>query len=112
MLDQNFLTFLEYEISKVFDNTPDEEFRGFWCDGLLLSEPEQDYSIKYVNDNRLVVLKAFLGKDGQTEYKVLLHFGNKTLSRYARGLSLQECLPCSDWFSIDINKKTVEIYLD
>lgn len=115
MLDQDFCSFLEYKISSVFENTNDVNTKSFWCDGVLLSEPEKYYSQKFVNDNRQVKLKAFVGKSGQTEYELTLKFGNKALSKYARNTDIQGCIPntaIEKWFLIDIEKRKIEIYLD
>jgi hypothetical protein len=69
------------------------ELHYFWCDGVYSHLPEVYYSQKYINDKRETKLKAFIGKDGQTRYDLILKFGPKSLSRYARGLNLERCLP-------------------
>jgi hypothetical protein len=61
-----------------------------------------------------VILKAHIGKDGQTEYELTLKFGKKALSRYARNLDLKACVPNPDqqnWFVIDTKRKKIEIQL-
>lgn len=115
MLDQDFCEFLEYEICKAFEHSNDEQIKGFWCDGVLLSQPSNTYSQKSVNDNRQITLKAYIGKDGQTEYELTLKFGNKALCRFARNLDIKECVPNTDirnWFNIDIKQNKIEIQLD
>lgn len=115
MLDQDFCEFLEYEICKVIELSENDEIKGFWCDGILLNQPDSSYSQKIVNENRQVVLKAFIGKDGQTEYELTLKFGKKALSRYARGLDIKECVPNKDkqnWFDIDTKRNKIDIQLD
>lgn len=115
IIDQDFCEFLEYEICKVLEHTDNEETKGFWCDGVLLNQPDNYYSQKFVNDNRRVTLKAFIGKDGQAEYELTLKFGNKALSRFARNLDIKECVPNPDkqnWFDIDTKRNKIEIQLD
>ena len=115
MLDQDFCEFLEYEICKAFGHSKDEQVTGFWCDGIVLNQPDNTYSKKSVNDNRQVKLKAFIGMDGQTEYELTLKFGKKALSRFARNLDITECVPNSDkpnWFVVDIKRNKIEIQLD
>lgn len=114
-MDRAFCDFLEYEICRAFENSGSEEIKGFWCDGVLLSEPEVYYSAKFINDNRQTVLKAFIGNDGQTEYTLILKFGNDALSRYARNLDMKECTSFANkkaGWSIDIKDKKIEIQLD
>ena len=97
-----------------FENLDDESVKGFWCDGVLLSEADKSYSQKFVNDNRQIKLKAFVGKDGQVLYNLTLKFGKKALSRFARNLDIVECIPLAevqDWVSIDSSKKEIEIQL-
>ena len=113
MLDKDFCSFLEYRICSVFEST--EHTKSFWCDGVLLSEPEKYYSQKFVNDNRQVKLKAFAGEDGQTAYELILKFGQAALRKYAINADLQECIPdtvAEEWFFIDVEKRKIEIQLD
>ncbi len=114
-MDQDFCDTLEHAISRAFQHMDNDKAKGFWCDGILLSQAAINYSKKYVNDNRQARLKAFIGKDGQTEYEMILKFGTKSLSRYARDLNIEECIPSPDkenWFTIDIDNKTIEVQLD
>jgi hypothetical protein len=115
MIDQNFCDFLEYEICKAFKHSHNDAIKGFFCDGILLSEPDSQYSQKSVNDKRWVLLKAFIGQDGQTEYELTLKFGDKAASRYARALDMKACVPDADkqnWFHIDTIGRKIEIQLD
>jgi hypothetical protein len=114
MLDNDFCEILEHKISHALANIHDEKVKGFWCDGVLLSEPDMYYSPKFINDNRQTKLKAFIGHDGQTAYSLLLKFGSKALSRYARNLELASCIPqtgIEEWFCVDTTKKEIEIQL-
>lgn len=115
MINQDFCEFLEYEICKAIELSNNDQIKGFWCDGILLNQPDSSYSQKFVNDNRQVILKAFIGKDGQTEYELTLKFGNKALSNFARNLDIKECVPNPDkpnWFDIDTKRNKIEIQLD
>ncbi len=115
MLDQLFCEILEYKLCEVFENLDNENAKGFWCDGVSLSEAGEYYSKKFVNDNRQVKMQALVGKDGQTVYALNLKFGSKALSRYARDLSIVECIPQANyesWFKIDTSKKEIEVQLD
>ena len=115
MIDSGFCLHLEYKIGEAFEFSDNEEVKGFWCDGVMLSEPNSNYSQKFVNDNRAIILTAFIGKDGQSKYELLLKFGRKSLSRYARNLDIKECIPNiekTDWFIIDTKLKKIEIQLD
>jgi hypothetical protein len=115
MLDQDFCEFLEYEICRAFENSDNDQIKGFWCDGVALSQPDKFYSQKFVNDNRQITLKAFIGKDGQTEYELTLKFGNKALSLFSKNLDIKECVPSPDkhnWFDLDTKQNKIEIQLD
>jgi hypothetical protein len=114
MFDQDFCTYLEYELSKAFSNSSDQTIKYFWCDGVLLPNSEKDVSKKYVNEKREIVTTAFIGSDGQDRYTLIIKFGNKSLSKYARGLDIKECVPdvtADNWYTIDITKKTLIIHL-
>lgn len=115
MLNAEFCAFLEYELTNALKLSDDKELRQLWCDGILLPDAANEYSIDCVNANRKVVLLAFIGKDGQDKYELTLHFGNKSLARFARGLEMVECIPDrtgNDWFELDIERKKIRIMLE
>lgn len=88
--------------------------RSLWCDGILLPNDENDYSMKAINDKREVQVKAFIGKNGQGEYSMLIKFGRKSLSKYARDLDITDCVPKADendWYEIDTEKNKIIIQL-
>jgi hypothetical protein len=110
MLDSDFCTYLEYQLCDFLKTSEREDLKGFWCDGVLPA----NYSKKYINDNRTALLKAFIGKDGQTEFEILLEFGPKALSNYAKDLTIQDCIPKTDeqqLFIIDTKNKKMRILL-
>ncbi len=114
MIDEHFCEFLEYEICKALECLDEPESSGFWCDGILKSQSEYSYSQKFVNDNRKMTFKAFIGKDGQQEYDLTLKFGSKALSRFARNLDIKECFLSPqnpEWFTIDTKLNRIEIQL-
>ena len=115
MLDRDFCDFLEYHLTKTFLHSTDANVKGLWCDGVLLPNDENDYSRKSINDKREVWMKAFIGNDGQDEYTLLMRFGNRSLSKYARDLDLTDCIPNADesnWYVIDpkANKITIQLF--
>lgn len=115
MLDQNFCEFLENKITKALGNSGDKRLKGFWCDGIVLPDSENDYSKKVVNNKRQIVMTAFLGQTGQDKYRLTLRFGQKASSKYARDLSLEECVPNredNNWLDIDTVNKKMVIQLD
>ena|SRR5687768_1342290 len=114
MLDQDFCLFLEYELTKAFPNSSDASVRNFWCDGVLLPDAEKYLSPKSVNDKRYIPMGAFSGESGQDRYELILSFGRKSLSRYARGLDIKECVPSpedSNWIEVNQEQKTIMVRL-
>ena len=117
MLTEEFCDYLEWQLGDLLEklSKTDERLKGFWCDGILLPESENDYAKKAINDRRYVALTAFSGKTGQEHYKLTLLFGQKALSRYARGLSLEECVPDSknsNCLQVDPVKKEMVMQLE
>lgn len=111
MLDQDFCAFLEYQISSALQQLQQDEGKGYWCDGVL-PLPTHDYSIQAVNRTREIILKAFIGKDGQSTYTLILKLGNRAFSRYSRNLDITAHMPdvtdAGSW-NIDMTEKTMEI---
>lgn len=90
------------------------EVKGFWCDGVILTQYDEHYSKKSVNDRRFILFDAYIGKNAENVYSVKLKFGRKAMSRYQRGLSIYEYLPdgnTKDCLVIDTKHKTLEIQL-
>lgn len=115
MIDSEFCKFLEHVISMAFVNSTNDRFKHFWCDGVLLPTFENQYSKKFVNDNRQITLTAFAGLLGQDKYELILKFGNKALSKYTRDLDISECVPNSEnknGFEFDIERRKISIQLD
>jgi hypothetical protein len=115
ILNDDFCSYLEFYLSGTFCNSKDDALKGYWCDGIHKTEPDNCYTKKFINDKRQTKFKADLGVSGQEEYEMIIHFGKKALSRIARDLDIKDCLPSnelSDWYKIDIDNKTIEIQLD
>ena len=115
MLTNEFCKFLERQIEKVFASASADNIKHFCCDGILLPTFENEYSKKFVNDNRKVTMTAFIGTSGQDRYELTLNFGSKSLSKYSRDLELFECMPSSErdnWFDINTESKQIIIQLD
>lgn len=115
VLDKDFYEFLEYEICKAFSHSPNEDTKGFWCDGVSPPLPNYNYFSASFHDTRQISLKAFIGKDGQSEYELILKLGNRAFNRYLKNVDIRECIPNPDkpnWVIIDIQKRKIEIQLD
>jgi hypothetical protein len=115
MLDDDFLVKMEWEIiPNALEEIGNPDTSGCWCDGVMITVDTNDTK-KFVNDKRHITLKAFMCREqGVEEYDLILLFGPKALSRYARELSILECIPnapASEWFYFDVQKQTMEIQL-
>ncbi len=114
--NEKFCTQLEYRICHELEKTTDPELKGFWCDGISWLPTENQLTKKHVNDKRKIETKAWIGKTGQTEFKAMINFGKKALSKYAKDMDLTECIPDlesqAEWIEIDIENKTIKIELN
>ncbi len=115
--NEEFCTYLEFYLCRTFQQSNRLDMRDFWCDGVSCNPmPMLDSQLtrKSVNDIRVIQTKAWLGKDGQGEYKLKIQFGPSSLRRYAKGFSLIDCIPSEetmDWITIDIEKRAISIQL-
>ncbi len=108
--NKDFCAHLEYHLGVTFEKSSRDEFRGFWCDGIM----HRRIAKKLINDTRLIETTAWLGKEGQDEYTMIIKLGEKALSRFAKGTSMIDCIPDSDgmdWIEIDIDKFKIQISL-
>ena len=75
-LNKEFCTRLESRLCKEFAESNNTELKNFWCDGVSWFPTDNQLTKKYVNDNRRIITKAWIGKDGQDEYLATIHFEN------------------------------------
>lgn len=112
MIDQDFCEFLEPRLTKAFRQSEIAAIKHFLCDGVLLPFNENELLPVTVNKSRRITLQAFCGYDGQDKYDLILEFGNKSLSRYMRGLDIKECLPEDNTtLTVDVDQKTLKLVL-
>jgi hypothetical protein len=113
--NEHFCTHLEYHLGMTFEKSDRPELKGFWCDGVSWSPiSDRQLSVKSVNDTRKIVTKAWIGKNGQDEYKMTIHFGKYALRRYAKGTEMIDCIPGAesmDWIDIDVESKNIDLRL-
>ncbi|RSK33077.1 hypothetical protein [Hymenobacter metallilatus] len=112
--NKEFCELLEYHLTNTFAHSPDARVRGLWCDGILPPAVDSQLTRKHVNDTRRIVTTAFIGYNDIQLYGLTILLGRYSLRRYSRGYSLQDCVPdkeTSDWYTLDINKRQLEIRL-
>lgn len=110
--NQEFCSALEHHLSSTFANSEDQYIKTLWCDGI--SDAALLKSKKSVNDTRKITTRAWIGPDGQTEFEMTILFGKYSLRRYAKGTSLEDCIPddtSMDWIIFDFDKRTIEVNL-
>lgn len=112
--DQDFCIYLEYHLSKAFKYFEDDQIKDFWCDGIAMPFVEGQLTAKSINDTRKIKTNGWIGVDGQGVYEITISFGPKSLSRYARGLDLRECVPSEeslDWITLLADENKIELRL-
>lgn len=88
--------------------------RSCWMDGVLMPFVEL-LSKKRINDTRKIETHvwALTGK-GDIKFDLIIYFGKYSLRRYAKGSSLDDCLPLldsTDHISVDFEKERIELRL-
>lgn len=113
--NEEFCIRLEYRLCRAFSESDDAELKGFWCDGVSWLSIDNQLKKKHVNDRRKIITKAWIGKSGQDVYQATIHFGKKSLSNYAEGKELTDCIPELDakteWIEMDIEGKAIDVRL-
>lgn len=110
---KEFCTHLEWKLD--FENLDDDRFNGFWCDGIdHLPTSIMSLSKLKIKENKEIITKAWIGKEGQSIYEMTIKLGDKSLRNYELNQSLIDCIPNKDdkkWIEIDPIKKKIEINL-
>lgn len=113
-INESFLQFLEYHLSKTLAKSPDKNIKWLWCDGIKMPMASQ------LNKQKIIKLKqveteCWLGINGQEIYKVLIKFGPCSIENLKNELSLTNCVPneeSMDWVKLRIEHKEVELLLN
>lgn len=108
--NSDFCHCLETAINNALANSDNSNLQGLWCDGV---EP-QHFSKKYINDKRSLSTRMWMGKDGQTEYSLTIHLGKYSLRRYAKGSSMEDCIPdtpINQWLTINDDANQIDLHL-
>jgi hypothetical protein len=115
VFNEEFCERLAYRLGETFRNSELPELKGYWCDGVShLSLLDNQTTQKNVNDTHIIVTEAWIGKDGQDLYEMIIHFGPYALRRFAKGMSISDCIPdvqTMDWVEIDLKKKQIDVRL-
>ena len=111
--NKEFCEHLEFKLD--FDNLNRDEVKGFWCDGIN-HIPDDIKSLSKANlaKNKEIKTNAWIGKDGQGEYKMTIKFGNQSIEMYKQNQNLVNCIPTADfqnWINIAPEKSEIEITL-
>ena len=112
--NEDFCSVLEYHLTRTFANSADEELKWIWCDGILMPADETQLIKKLVNDTRKIETRAWIGTRGEKIFDMTIKLGKYALRRYAKGSTLEDCLPdeaLSDWIIIDLEEKKIELQL-
>lgn len=112
--NKDFCEVLEYKLD--FSQLGNEKIKGFWCDGIdHLPVDIKSLSSDNLKQKKFIKTKAWIGKDGQDEYEIIIYFGPSALDNYINRKNLNECIPegsSDEWIKIDPERKQVEIQLN
>lgn len=98
-----------------FEHLKRDDLKGYWCDGINhLPYDIKSLAKSRVEKDRQIKTKAWIGKDGQGEYDMILNLGNEFVKAYSSDQNLIDSIPDKkekDWVAIDTDRKTIEIKL-
>lgn len=115
MIDNDFCTKLERYIQRGLYAHPDKRLNTITTDGIVFDVGDISIRKKFVNDNRYAILRLYAITGGCEIYDLILLFGNKATSRYARGLHLMHCIPAEfneDSMRVDKEKREIVVRLE
>jgi len=115
MITNDFCTKLERRIQKALYEHPDKHIYSITTDGIVFDPSDISLSKKFVNDNRYAILRMYALIGGSAIYNLILLFGNKAASRYARGLDLLPYVPDllnDSNMSVDLEKREIVVRLE
>ena len=114
MIDENFCKEIERRIGWALPNFEEKRINTFCTDGIVFNPNDKCFSKKFVNDKRYVMMDMYTCSAPQ-RVDLILMFGQKALSRYARGLDITPCIPAEldeTNMDIDFEKAQLIIQLD
>jgi len=115
MITHDFCTKLERYIQRGLYAHPDKRLNTITTDGIVFDATDISLRKKFVNDNRYSVVRMYAISGGCEIYDLILLFGNKATSRYARGLHLMHCIPAEfndENMAVDKEKREIVVGLE
>jgi len=112
--NQDFCNELEYHLSRTLSNTANNKFEVFWCDGVQMPD-ENQLLMDHVITAKQIITKAWVGKNGQGIYDMIIKFGEAAIKACFAGNSLSTCLPddhSAEWITIDPSNNVIELQLN
>jgi hypothetical protein len=109
--DMEFYEYLEYHLTRTLKKSKDDKLNKMWCDGI---QPPNSGQLDKRNITRKgqIETRAWIGSDGQTEFKLTIKIGEYSLKRLLQSDSLIECVPSdnsTNWLTIDFEIKHIEL---
>tara|TARA_A100000171_G_scaffold51683_1_gene66751 strand:+ start:922 stop:1269 length:348 start_codon:yes stop_codon:yes gene_type:complete len=107
--NQSFCSKLEYALTDAFKESNESELKGFWCDGIQHDE----FNTQKLLRDKVIKTTAWIGKDEQMRYDMLIHLGTKSLEKITRNKELDSCIPSSieQRLEISLDDRVVEVHL-
>ncbi|MCB0699839.1 MAG: hypothetical protein H6551_01380 [Chitinophagales bacterium] len=112
--NQDFCSHLEYRLSASFKYSTDDRVKVFGCDGINHEPyPIEQLSIRSITNTKKISTKSWIGKDGQDIYEMTIYFSEHTIDCLNEGKLINTIPEESDtnWWDIDIDQQTIDIYL-
>ena len=114
MITNEFCKKLEIAIQRGLYAHLHKRLNTITTDDIVFDPSDISLTKKFVNDNRYAVLRMYALTGGSSVYNLILLFGNKAASRYARGLHLMDCIPWEfneNNMAVDVEKGEIVIGL-
>ncbi|MEQ9440220.1 MAG: hypothetical protein RIG62_14295 [Cyclobacteriaceae bacterium] len=111
--NEEFCTHLEWKLNSDYLSGGND--RGYWCDGIdPFPNDFKSLSVKNLTISKEIKTKAWIEKDGQDSYDLVVKFGPKSMEKYIKSESLIACIPdeCDKhWLRLDFENKYLEVLL-
>lgn len=111
--NREFCTHLEWKLD--FDELDMEELTGFWCDGVdHLPADIKSLTKSKIREHQEIVTKAWIGREGENHYEMIIRLGEQAIANYMGNLSLVPTIPDENqkkWIQIEPKNQRIIIQL-
>jgi hypothetical protein len=116
VLTSEFCELLEYRISQALAQSSEVWNRRYWCDGILMPEISDGYSIEQIRKSQQISARAWMCEGSKTQevFQLFIKLSLSSMKALIQGKPLQSFIPigaAEAWVLLDWEVKSIVVQM-